>query len=98
MSVDRGKPPEKLSRFLDLLRSFAAEDVVRLVVVDSWRYLVNTFLGYNENNFVDCTLVWDGIRAICKEENCAMLIIAHFKKLDTRDRGEALHHLLTLMV
>ena len=57
-------------------------------MIDSWRYLVNTFLGFNENNFVDCTLVWDGLRGICKEENIAMLIIAHFKKLDVRDRGE----------
>ena len=81
------KPAEKLARFLEVLRVFASEAVVKMIVIDSWRYLVNTFLGLNENSFVDCSLVWDGVRAICKEENCAMLVIAHFKKLDTRDRG-----------
>ncbi len=81
-------PVEKLERLVGILRSFACEAAVKLIVLDSWRYLVNTFLGYNENSFVDCTLVWDAVRAVCKEENCAMLVIAHFKKLDTRDRGE----------
>lgn len=81
-------PAEKLERLVGILRGFACEGAVKLIVLDSWRYLVNTFLGYNENSFVDCTLVWDAVRAVCKEENCAMLVIAHFKKLDTRDRGE----------
>ena len=81
-------PAEKLERRVGILRGFACEGAVKLIVLDSWRYLVNTFLGYNENSFVDCTLVWDAVRAVCKEENCAMLVIAHFKKLDTRDRGE----------
>ena len=88
--ADRGKPQEKLERLIGILRGFAGEEVVKMIVLDSWRYLVNTFLGYNENSFVDCTLVWDAVRAVCKEENCAMLVIAHFKKLDTRDRGDAL--------
>lgn len=75
---------------IGILRVFAGEETVKMIVLDSWRYLVNTFLGYNENSFVDCTLVWDAVRAVCKEENCAMLVIAHFKKLDTRDRGDEL--------
>ena len=66
--ADRGKPQEKLERLIGILRGFAGEEVVKMIVLDSWRYLVNTFLGYNENSFVDCTLVWDAVRAVCKEE------------------------------
>jgi RecA-family ATPase len=83
-------PAQKLERLVGILREYAGEPSVKLIVIDSWRYLVNTFLGYNENAFVDCTIVWDALRAVCKDEGCAMLVIAHFKKQDSRDRGDGL--------